>query len=302
VVKYLIVIVGPTGVGKTEVAIELALHFNTEILSADSRQFYRELNIGTAKPTSQQLSRINHYFINSLTILDDYNAGNFESDALKILEECFQHNQTLILCGGSGLYINAVCQGLDEIPHVPDGVREALNQEFALKGLNDLLEELKSLDPIFYQKIDKNNPQRVIRALEVCRSTGRPYSTFRHNKKKDREFKIIKIGLERDREELYLLIEQRVDDMIASGLFEEAEGLFVYRLKNALQTVGYQEIFGYLEGAYDREEAVRLLKRNTKRYVKRQFTWFKKDPGIQWFHPREFSSIINFITQIIKKY
>ena len=300
-VKYLIVIVGPTGVGKTEVAIELALHFNTEILSADSRQFYRELNIGTAKPTSQQLSRINHYFINSLTILDDYNAGNFESDALKIIEECFQHNQTLILCGGSGLYINAVCQGLDEIPYVPDGVREDLKKEFALKGLNDLLEELKSLDPIFYQKLDKNNPQRVIRALEVCRSTGRPYSTFRYNKKKDEDFKIIKIGLERDRKELYRLIDQRVDDMIASGLCEEAEGLLAYRHKNALQTVGYQEIFGYLEGVYDREEAVRLLKRNTRRYVKRQFTWFKKDLDIRWYHPQECGSIINFISQTIKK-
>jgi len=293
--KYLISVVGPTAVGKTTVSIQLAQALKTEILSADSRQFYRELEIGTAKPDAEELRQAPHHFINSLSINDAYDVGQYEQEALEKLNELFKKNDVVILVGGSGLFIDAVCIGLDDLPEVKEGVREALNEEFKRNGLEQLNEELMTSDPAYHLIVDQKNPQRVIRALEVIRSTGKPFSSFRKRKPSVRPFEVISIGLELERQVLYDRIDSRMDQMIAAGLFEEAKGFLPYAELNALQTVGYTEIFGFLNGQYDREEAVRLLKRNSRRYAKRQLTWFKRNERIQWFDPNDYAGVQAYV-------
>lgn len=294
--KYLIVIAGPTAVGKTDLCINLAKKFNTEIISSDSRQFFKETILGTAKPSDLQLSEVPHHFINSLSIHDNYDVKSFEEDALNLMQEIFQKHDIIIMTGGSGLYIDAICNGFDDMPQVGSEIRQKIIKEYELKGLVFLQEEVKLLDPEYFALVDQNNPQRLMRALEVCRGTGKPFSSFRNKKKVDRPFKIIKIGLEREREELYRRIDLRMDLMIQEGLFEEAVSLFPHKHLNALQTVGYSEIFGFLEGNYDKEEAIRLLKRNSRRYAKRQLTWFKRDSEMTWFHPDQLEDVLEFIS------
>lgn len=292
----LLIVAGPTAVGKTDLCIKIAKKFNTSILSADSRQFYKEMNIGTAKPSVKELQEVQHHFINTLSINDDYDVRKFEKDALKLMDRLFAHQNPLILTGGSGLYIDAVTEGLDDIPQVDSNIRKVLTEVYERNGINSLQEQLKSLDPLYHAQVDLHNPQRIIRALEVCIGTGKPFSSFRIKKKTIRPFAELKIALERERDELYSRIDLRMDQMIAAGLFEEAAQLFPYRQLNALQTVGYKEIFDYFDGLYDREEAIRLLKRNSRRYAKRQMTWLKKDAGYAWFHPSELDRISQYIS------
>lgn len=295
--NYLLVVGGPTAVGKTAFSIQLARHFKTEIISADSRQLYQQLRIGTAKPNSAELAAVPHHFIDILPPEQEFNAGQFEREALILLENLFQKYQHVVVGGGSGMYVQALCQGIDKMPEVPAALRQQLNQALDKEGLAPLVEQLKNLDPAYYEQVDKQNPQRVLRALEVCLYTTKPYSSFRKQGFKKRPFHIIKIGLERSRPELYQRIDQRMDAMIAEGLFEEAKSLYPYRALNALQTVGYKEIFDYLEGKYDKEEAIRLLKRNSRRYAKRQLTWFRKDHAFHWFHPDNFGEAVAFIEE-----
>lgn len=293
--KFLIVIVGPTAVGKTSLCIDLAHELGTEIISADSRQFFREMEIGTAKPSEEELQQVTHHFVNSHSIHDKFNAGDFEREALQKIEELFQYKDCLIMTGGSGLYINAVTEGMADIPEVSLSIRKELNDRLNKEGLDVLAEELRKLDPEYYDVVDLKNPQRVTRALEVCIGTGERYSELRKNSKKKRDFGVIKIGLDRPREELYARINERMDLMIDQGLFEEARELYPYKDHYALQTVGYKEIFDFFDGVYDREEAVRLLKRNSRRYAKRQMTWFGKDQEITWFHPDDFQDILKHV-------
>ncbi len=295
--KYLIVIIGATAVGKTDLSLRLAQHFATDIISADSRQFYREMDIGTAKPSPAELELVKHHLINSHSISEEYSVGQFERDALKILADIYQKNDIALLVGGSGLYVRVVCEGMDEMPEADFQIRETLNNRLIINGLDDLLAELARLDPIYYTQVDKANPQRVLRALEVCLASGKPYSAFRKNQKTPRDFKIIKIGLDRPRAELYARIDARMDLMLTQGLLAEAQTLQAFANHNALQTVGYQEIYGYLRGEYDWDEAVRLLKRNSRRYAKRQLTWFRRETDINWFHPEDFDQILHFISQ-----
>lgn len=297
--KTLLIVAGPTAVGKTDLCINLAKKFNTNIISADSRQFYTEINIGTAKPSPAQLTEVRHHFINSHSIHEAYDVGRFEADALALLEALFAQHELVIMTGGSGLYIDAVCKGFDAMPAVDKSIRAALNDRYEKQGLSALQQQLKELDPDYYQAVDLNNPQRLIRALEVCIGSGKPYSSFRQKQTSPRPFQTLKIALRRDREELYTRIDQRMDQMIAEGLFEEAATLYPYRHHNALQTVGYKEIFGYMEGEYDKAEAIRLLKRNSRRYAKRQMTWFRKDEDYHWFHPSQTEEIIAFISKTI---
>lgn len=289
------VVAGPTAVGKTDLCVRLAQNFTTEIISADSRQFFKELSIGTAKPTSDEMGGIPHHFIDFIGIQEEFSSGRFEVAVLELLTKLFPKHPVVLMTGGSGLYIQAVCHGMNDIPKIDLSYREELYEEFKKTGLQPLVEELENKDPVYFNKVDLQNTQRVIRALEVCRGTGRPYSDFRQDKQVERDFNIIKIGLDRDREELFQRIDLRMDQMITEGLFEEAEKYYPHRHLNALKTVGYKEIFGYLDGEYDKTEAVRLLKRNTRRYAKRQLTWFKKDPDFQWFHPDKFEEIVHFI-------
>ena len=289
--KTLICVVGPTAVGKTKVAIELAKWLRCEILSADSRQFYQEMEIGTAKPDVEELRAATHHFINNLSIKDAYDVGMYEKEALIELQKQFETKDFAILVGGSGMFVDTVCHGLDKFPAISIGVRETLNMELEEKGIAHLQEELKTSDPDYYEIVDFNNTQRITRALEVIRSTGQTFSSFRKGQKLDRPFNIVKVGLEMDRETLYDRINLRMDLMIEAGLFQEAESLLVHRSHNALQTVGYKEVFGFLDGDYDKEEAIRLLKRNSRRYAKRQMTWFKRDETTSWFHPNHLDEI-----------
>ena len=293
--KKLIVIAGPTAVGKTGLAISVAKKLNSDIISADSRQFFRELVIGTAKPTEGELLDVRHHFINTLSIDQDYDAAQFGNEALALIHDIFKVNNYVILCGGSGLYIKAVCEGFDHIPEVPEDIREKVTEQYKNFGLGWLQQKMLDLDPEHYKTIDQQNPQRLMRALEIKMGTGMSISAFRKKQKLHHDFTIVKIGLEIPREELYDRIDERMDRMIADGLFAEAEGLYRYKNKNALQTVGYQEIFDLLDGQYDRDEAIRLLKRNSRRYAKRQLTWFKRDPDFRWFHPKEVDEILDHI-------
>lgn len=293
--KKLIVIVGPTAVGKTAVSIQLATHFNTEIISADSRQIYKELEIGTAKPSAEELTKVKHHFINTHSIEQDFDAGAYERDALVLIDKLFEKHDTLVLCGGSGLYVKAVLEGFDEMPEIPEGVRARIIEQYQQNGLVWLQEKVKETDPDFFETMDQKNPQRLMRVLELHVASNKPQSELRSHKKTVRPFGVIKIGLELEREELYQRIDSRMEAMIASGLFEEAEHFYPKRNLNALQTVGYREIFNFLDHQYDKEEAIRLLKRNTRHYAKRQLTWFKRDPDIKWFRPEQLNKIIGLI-------
>jgi tRNA dimethylallyltransferase len=293
--KKLVVIAGPTAVGKTAVAIKLAEHYHTEIVSADSRQIFRELEIGTAKPSSEELARVKHHFINTHSIHEEYDAGAYGRDALGLIHELFRKYDTLILCGGSGLYIKAVLEGFDDMPEVPEVVREKLIAQYHQHGLPWLQEKLREADPTYYGVVDIQNPHRLIRALELFEVSGQPMHALRSKSKISHEFEVIKIGLNLEREELYARIDVRMDAMIKAGLFEEAERFYPQRNLNALQTVGYREIFDFMEGKYDREEAIRLLKRNTRRYAKRQLTWFTRDEKMNWFTPDQLEEMIKQI-------
>ncbi len=290
--RKLIVLVGPTAVGKTGIAIRLAEHFRTEVVSADSRQVFREMEIGTAKPSAAELARVPHHFINSRSILDGYDAGTYGVEARTKIDKAFEKNSVLVLCGGSGLYIKAVLEGFDDLPAVADETRKGVVADYEQHGLAWLQEEVQKLDPDYFDVVDRQNPQRLMRALEICLSTGKPFSGFHKKERIVLPFDVIKIGLTVDREVLYQRIDHRVDNMLANGLFEEAQRLFPLRHLPALQTVGYQEIFDCLDGKYDRDEAIRLLKRNTRHYAKRQFTWFGKDPEISWFSPDDWPGIL----------
>ncbi|MBV6643661.1 MAG: tRNA (adenosine(37)-N6)-dimethylallyltransferase MiaA [Cyclobacteriaceae bacterium] len=296
--KLLVSIVGPTAVGKTSFAIELAKRYRTEIVSVDSRQFYREMEIGTAKPSHDELGQVKHHFINSHSIKEDISAGLFEKLALAKLDELFEKQEIVIAVGGSGLYFQALWVGMNEIPGIDQTVREKLQQEYEKKGLDPLLDELERSDPDYYSRVDKKNPQRIMRALEVIRGTGKAYSSFRDQTDQvKRSFENLKIGLTLDRTVLYERIDRRMDVMIEEGLFDEAKELLKYRVHNALQTVGYREIFQFLDGDYDREEAIRLLKRNSRRYAKRQFTWFNRDSEINWMTPSQIEEAIQLINK-----
>lgn len=285
--KKLIVIVGPTAVGKTPLAIELAKELGTEIISADSRQIFRELEIGTAKPSMEELAQVKHHFINIKSITEEYNAALFGKEALDRLYELFETKGIAVMCGGSGLYVKAVLEGFDQIPTIEVGIRDKINQEFEEKGLAWLQGQVQEIDPDYFSVVDTKNPQRLIRALEVSYSSGKPFSSWRNKQITSLPFEVMKIGLELPREELYHRIDKRMDEMIEKGLFEEAEKFYPQRQLNSLQTVGYQEIFGFLDGFYDKGESIRLLKRNSRNYAKRQMTWFKKDKEISWYRPDE---------------
>jgi tRNA dimethylallyltransferase len=294
--KKLIVVVGPTAVGKTAVAIGLARHFKTPIVSADSRQIYKELCIGTAKPSAAELQMVPHHFIDSHSIHDSYDAARYGEEALHLIYSLFEKHDYVVVCGGSGLYIKALLEGFDDIPQIPGDVREGLMEEYEKHGLTQLQQKMKELDPEHFMRIDKQNPVRLMRALEVRIATGKSIATFQAKAKRELPFQVIKIGLELDRPMLYKRIDDRMEAMIAAGLFEEASALYACRHLNALQTVGYQEIFEYIDGKYDREETVRLLKQNTRRYAKRQLTWFKRDAEINWFRHDQLNDIITAIS------
>ena len=295
--KTLIVITGPTAVGKTALCLEIAKHFDIPIINADSRQIYKELRIGTASPTSEQMQQVPHFFVGSLSLNDYYSASLFEQQVLECLEQQFQTNDYALLSGGSMMYIDAVCDGIDDIPTIDDKTRELMKQRLAEEGLKALVEELKRLDPEYYEIVDRQNPRRVVHALEICTMTGKTYTSFRKREKRQRPFRIIKIGLNRPREELYQRINQRVDEMMQQGLLEEAKSLYPLRHLNALNTVGYKELFDYLEGRWPLEEAVERIKGNTRRYARKQLTWFKKDEHIRWFHPDDKQAIMNYISK-----
>jgi len=295
--KTLIVVVGPTAVGKTAMAIQLANYFDTEIISADSRQFYKEMSIGTAKPEETELSAAKHHFINSHSIQEDYSAGDFERDALAVLKILFEQKDVVIMVGGSGLFVRAVCEGLDDLPKAPEGVREALNAEFEQVGLEPLKNRLKEIDPDYYASADIDNPQRVIRALEVFEASGNKMSFYQKREIEARPFDMITIGLNTDRAKLYDRINLRVDKMLESGLLDEVKALEVFRHKPAMLTVGYSEIFDYYDGKISLEEAIDKIKQNSRRYAKRQITWFKKYGNTVWFEPNDFDEILKYIEQ-----
>ena len=295
--KTLIVITGPTAVGKTALCLDIAQHFGIPIINADSRQIYKELKIGTASPTSEQLQLVPHYFVGSLSLTDYYSASLFEQQVLEILSRQFRSHDFALMAGGSMMYIDAVCDGIDDIPTVDDQTRETLKRRLAQEGLEALVEQLKELDPEYYKIVDRQNPRRVVHGLEICLMTGKTYTSFRKREKKERPFRIVKIGLNRPREELYDRINQRVDQMMQQGLLDEAKALYPMRQMNALNTVGYKELFDYLDGRWPLEEAVERIKGNTRRYARKQLTWYKKDPQIRWFHPDEKEQIISYISQ-----
>lgn len=296
--KYLITIVGPTAIGKTALSIQLAQHFNTEIISCDSRQFYKEMTIGTAVPTKDELTAAKHHFIQNRSIFEDYSVGDFERDALNKLDELFKVHDIIIMVGGSGLYVDAVLNGLDYFPEIAPSVRKKLNKELEEQGLGYLQNKLKQLDINTYHQIALDNPHRIIRALEVCIGSGKPYSSFKNKPKAVRKFNSIKVGLQADREIIYDRINQRVDIMIQEGLIEEAKKLHPHKKLNALQTVGYRELFEAFEGSITTEFAIEEIKKNTRRFAKRQLTWFRKDASILWF---DYLTPLKTILKTLKK-
>jgi tRNA dimethylallyltransferase len=293
--KTLIIIAGPTAIGKTALAISLAKHYKTEIISADSRQFYREMTIGTAKPSEAELNAVKHHLINSHSVLDQFNAGDFEKESIEIINGLFTDHEQVIMAGGSGLFINAVSHGFDQLPVATEEIRDYFNKILEEKGIKFLQDQLKKIDPIYFNEVDIFNPQRIIRALEVFESSGKTFSSLRTNIKKQRPFNIVKIGLNSDRDKLYERINLRVDQMVEDGLIEEVESLKTYRHLNPLNTVGYSEIFNYLDGKSTREDAIEKIKQNTRRFAKRQITWFKKSEDIKWHKPDELDSIIHHL-------
>lgn len=293
--KTLIIIAGPTAVGKTNLCVKIAKIFETEVISADSRQFYRELAIGTAKPSLEEMDGVKHHFVDSHSIQDYYSVGDFERDCLTVLEEIFKRKDIAILTGGSGMFIKMITDGIDEMPEADLDLRKNLAERLENEGLEVLSKELKQLDPAYYEQVDIQNTQRVLRALEVCIATGKPFSSFRKNQKVGRPFEMIKIALERPREELYARIDKRMDIMLESGLEAEAKSVMDFREHYALKTVGYREIYEHLDGEYSRDEMVRLLKRNSRRYAKRQMTWFKNQDEFHWFDAKNEEEVIEFI-------
>lgn len=293
--NFLIVMLGPTGVGKTDITIDLAYRYNCEIISADSRQFFLEMRIGTAVPTDHQLNTIKHHFIRFLSVEDYYSSSLFERDVLDLLPRLFSRNNIVLMSGGSGMYIDAVCNGIDDIPDVDPVARKKYISKYKEEGIEGLRVALKLLDPEHYAKVDLKNHKRIMRALEICDTANRPYSSFLKKQKKERDFGIIKIGLERTRDDLYNRINSRVDAMVKTGMEEEAKNLLKFRNLNALNSVGYREFFDFFDGKISREKAIELIKRNSRRYAKRQITWWGKDKEINWFHPEQVQEIIQFI-------
>ena len=293
----LVVLLGPTGVGKTELSLRIAEKLNTCILSADSRQMYADLRIGTAAPTAEQLARVTHHFVGQLRLTDSYSAAQYEAEAMALLDRIFTRRPVALLTGGSMMYIDAVCRGLDDIPSVDPEIRARLSGRLQTEGLEPLVAELQQLDPVYSREVDPHNPRRVVHALELCHATGRPYSSFRRNRPRPRPFRILKIGLNRPRAELYERINLRVEQMMADGLEQEARRVYPYRELNALNTVGYKEMFRYIDGEWTREQAVEMIKQNTRHYAKRQLTWFRRDADIRWFHPEQETAIMSLISE-----
>ena len=293
----LIVVVGPTGVGKSAVSMEIAGHFRTEIISSDSRQIYRELAVGTAVPPPEDLRQVKHHFIQTHSIHDSYNASRFESEVLSTLDELFPRLNPVVMTGGSMLYVDTVCKGIDDLPTVDPLLREDLLERFRAEGLEPLRLQLRQLDPEFYAVVDLKNPKRILHALEMCLMTGKPYSSLRTNTPRQRPFRIIKVGLNMPREELYDRINRRVDQMVASGLVEEARSVYAFRELNSLNTVGYKELFQFFDGQLSMEEAVERIRCNSRKYARKQLTWFRKDPDITWFEPHERNAIIQFLEE-----
>lgn len=291
----LIVITGPTGIGKTNLSISLAQHLDTEIISADSRQFYKELKIGTAMPEEIQLSKVKHHFIGHLSIHDYYNASQFEFEVIDLLENLFKRKSQVLFVGGSGMYIDAVCRGIDDLPEIDKEIRAELQNKFEKEGIESLRFELRRLDPEYYNIVDLKNPKRILKGLEICLMTGKTYTSFRKSIIKQRDFKMIKVGLTMDREKLYRRIDERVDKMIGEGLVDEAREFYLHRNLNALKTVGYKELFEHFDGNYDLNKAIELIKRNSRHYAKRQLSWFGRDKEIRWFDPTEEKEIMNYI-------
>lgn len=297
--KTLFVIVGPTGVGKTSLCLKVAEHLNTVIINADSRQFFKEIPVGTAAPTKDERKSIRHFFVGNLHINEYYNASKYEQDVLKLLNILFKYKDNVIMSGGSMMYVDAVCKGIDDIPSVDDNIRKTLQERFDKEGLSGISKELALLDPDYYAIVDKNNHKRIIHALEICLSTGKPYSSFRKNTTKERPFRIIKIGLNMDRQRLYERIDLRVEQMIHDGLIQEALNVYEYKNLNALNTVGYKETFEYLDGLCTLDNAIFRIKSNTHKYCRKQLTWFRRDPNIHWFSPDNIEEIINYINTFI---
>jgi tRNA dimethylallyltransferase len=291
----LIVLIGPTGVGKTELSLSLAECFHTCIVSADSRQLYRDLPIGTAAPTPEQLARVEHHFVGTLGLTDYYSAAQYEADVMKKLEELFREREAVVMTGGSMMYVDAVCKGIDDIPTVDEETRTLMMARYEKEGLEALAQELRLLDPEYYRIVDLKNPKRVIHALEICYMTGRTYTSFRTQSQKERPFRIVKVGLTRPREELYDRINRRVDLMMSEGLEEEARRVYPHKEYNSLNTVGYKELFKYFDGEWTREFAIEKIKQNSRIYSRKQMTWFKRDEQIRWFHPDEKEAIIKYI-------
>jgi tRNA dimethylallyltransferase len=294
--KTLVVVVGPTGVGKTETCLRIAEHFNVPIINADSRQIYAELPIGTAAPTPAQQRRVKHLFVGNLHLDDYYSAAMFEADVIQTTNQLFSNSDIALMSGGSMMYIDAVCNGIDDIPTIDDKTRKLIKQRYENEGLDALCEELKALDPEYYQIVDLKNTRRVIHAIEICTMTGKTYTSFRRNIKKERPFKIVKIGLNRPREELYERINKRVLEMIDEGMVEEARSVYPMRHLNSLNTVGYKELFDYFDNTIPLEEAIRRIQSNTRRYSRKQMTWFQRDEKIKWFAPSDIEEIIKYIT------
>jgi tRNA dimethylallyltransferase len=301
-IKSIIVITGPTAIGKTAVSIGIAKQLDCPVISADSRQFFKEMSIGTAKPTTAEMAGVPHYFINSHSITEEYNVGKYETEVISLLEKLFQTNNQVILVGGSGLYVDAVCKGFDDLPEADAETRNKINSILESKGIDGLQKLLQELDPVYYNQVDLNNPQRMSRALEVCISTGKTYSEFRSGKSAKRNFNAIKIGLNTSREILYSRINARVDEMMANGFLEEVKSLTPYKQLNALQTVGYKELFAHLEGETDLSSAVESIKQNTRRFAKRQLTWFRRDEEIKWFEPNEVEIVLKYINEKLESF
>ena len=297
--KHLIVLAGPTGIGKTELSLKIAQELNTIIISADSRQIYKELKIGTAAPTPEQLSVVPHYMVGTKSIHDYYSAYEFEQEVIALLKDKFHEHNAILMTGGSMMYVDAVCKGIDDIPTIDPELRQEIQERYRREGIDSIRRELKLLDPVFYDQVDLKNDKRVIHAVEVCLMAGKPYSSLRKNSIRKRDFNLIRIGLDMDRSELYERINRRVDRMIEDGLVEEARRFYPYRELNSLNTVGYKELFDHFDGNISFEKAVELIKRNSRRYAKKQLSWFRRDKEMVWFHPSKKEEIIGFIRKNI---
>lgn len=298
--KTLVILLGPTGIGKTDLSIDLAKQLNSPIISCDSRQFYKELKIGTAIPTNEQLNRIKHYFIGNKSVSDYYNVFLFETEAITLINNLFKKQNALLMVGGSGMYVDVICHGIDDIPDIDPELRKDVIVKYEQDGIDNLRFDLKKMDPEYYKSVDLRNKNRMLRAIEVKLQTGKTLSSFRRSRKKNREFNILKIGLERDRKELYERINRRVDLMVQDGLIQEAHEMLKYKKFNALNTVGYKELFEFFDDTISQEKAIDLIKRNSRRYAKRQITWFRRDKDIHWFNPQDQNKIIEFVKNEIK--